>query len=350
MAVTRPLKEGSVTTYQQKVALGFPDILASEMDADLDTIYAAWNGNVGTANLVDGSVTYAKLAPDAQLWRDTGTALTPGTSVATRVVNVPGSGSGAQALLASGEIVAQYPALASKAHIYQHTNANLYISTNLRLQGTPALDDAAQPSWVAQFGATGADTFQVRRAPVGSTTLTTMLLLDSTGNSYVLGNFSTGGVGTAYSAPGIRISGTGAGIRCQNTGTGMGDGYSNAIAFGWNGSQITCRVDTVDAGTVNRTPPSDMRDKAEIRDDDVPGLAAVCALRPVTFTYRQGERLAAFPEGRQYGLIAQEAQPHVPLVIQDDESEDHFLGLDYRLLVPVLIRAIQELAARVGAP
>jgi hypothetical protein len=62
MAVTRPLKEGSVTTYQQKVALGFPDILASEMDADLDTIYAAWNGNIDTANLVDGAVTTAKLA------------------------------------------------------------------------------------------------------------------------------------------------------------------------------------------------------------------------------------------------------------------------------------------------
>jgi hypothetical protein len=59
---TRPLKEGSVTTYQQKVALGFPDILASEMDADLDTIYAAWNGGVNTANLVDGSVTTPKLA------------------------------------------------------------------------------------------------------------------------------------------------------------------------------------------------------------------------------------------------------------------------------------------------
>jgi hypothetical protein len=62
MAVTRPLKEGSVTTYQQKVAAGFPDILASEMDADLDTIYAAWNGGVATANLIDGAVTTVKLA------------------------------------------------------------------------------------------------------------------------------------------------------------------------------------------------------------------------------------------------------------------------------------------------
>jgi hypothetical protein len=65
MALTRPLKEGSVTTYQQKVALGFPDILASEMDADLDTIYAAWNGGVGTSNLIDSSVTSAKLAVGA---------------------------------------------------------------------------------------------------------------------------------------------------------------------------------------------------------------------------------------------------------------------------------------------
>ena len=91
---TRPLKEGSVTTYQAKVAAGFPDILASEMDADLDTIYAAWNGGVNTANLVNGSVTYAKLAPDAQLWRDTGTALTPGTNFATRNLTVAGAMNG----------------------------------------------------------------------------------------------------------------------------------------------------------------------------------------------------------------------------------------------------------------
>jgi hypothetical protein len=67
MATQRPLKEGSVRTYQEKVALGFPDILASEMDADLDTIYAAWNGPlpanaIGTTQLADGAVTTAKHA------------------------------------------------------------------------------------------------------------------------------------------------------------------------------------------------------------------------------------------------------------------------------------------------
>jgi hypothetical protein len=50
----RPLKEGSVRTYQAKVGLGFTDILASEVDADLDTIYAAWNS--GVSNIVAQSV------------------------------------------------------------------------------------------------------------------------------------------------------------------------------------------------------------------------------------------------------------------------------------------------------
>jgi hypothetical protein len=61
----RPLKEGSVRTYQEKVGLGFLDILANEMDADLDTIYAAWNGGIDTLHLSDGAVTSAKLAAGA---------------------------------------------------------------------------------------------------------------------------------------------------------------------------------------------------------------------------------------------------------------------------------------------
>jgi hypothetical protein len=59
--IQRPTKEGSVRTYQEKVGLGFVDILASEMDADLDTIYAAWNGGVDSVTLKDGAVTTPKI-------------------------------------------------------------------------------------------------------------------------------------------------------------------------------------------------------------------------------------------------------------------------------------------------
>lgn len=71
----------------------YAPILANEVDKDLDDIYAAWNGGTDTVNLKDGSVTFAKLAPDAQLWRDTGTILTPGVNFATRPVQVPGPAS-----------------------------------------------------------------------------------------------------------------------------------------------------------------------------------------------------------------------------------------------------------------
>jgi hypothetical protein len=63
--IPRPPKQGNVTTYVAKVAAGYTKILAGEMDADLDTIYGAWNGGADTVNLRDGAVTGPKLAPDA---------------------------------------------------------------------------------------------------------------------------------------------------------------------------------------------------------------------------------------------------------------------------------------------
>jgi hypothetical protein len=63
--IPRPPKQGNVTTYVAKVAAGYARILAGEVDADLDTIYGAWNGGADTVNLRDGCVTSEKLAADA---------------------------------------------------------------------------------------------------------------------------------------------------------------------------------------------------------------------------------------------------------------------------------------------
>src|SRR5262245_13908905 len=53
----RPLKEGNVRTYEEKVALGFLDILASEADADFAAIYEAWNGGAAPAGPAGGDLT-----------------------------------------------------------------------------------------------------------------------------------------------------------------------------------------------------------------------------------------------------------------------------------------------------
>lgn len=120
-----------------------------------------------------------------------------------------------------------------------------------------------------------------------------------------------------------------------------GSAYGNSIAFLWTGSAVQMNVDGSSKGNIN-TSASDERLKLSIREDS-PGLDAVLALRPITFEYNQA---MVGIEGRQYGLIAQEARAHVPAVIGVDDSNDHYLSIDYRLLVPVLIRAIQELAKK----
>jgi hypothetical protein len=63
--IPRPPKQGNVMTYVAKVAAGYPHILAGEVDADLDTIYGAWNGGADTVNIRDGAITSAKLAADS---------------------------------------------------------------------------------------------------------------------------------------------------------------------------------------------------------------------------------------------------------------------------------------------
>jgi len=63
--IQRPTKQGNATTYQGKVAAGYTKILASEMDADLDLIYSAWNQGVDGSNIQSGVITGNMLAPGA---------------------------------------------------------------------------------------------------------------------------------------------------------------------------------------------------------------------------------------------------------------------------------------------
>jgi hypothetical protein len=517
--IQRPVKTYGTRSYVAEVAAApgnLDPVLSNEVDADLDTIYAAWNGGTDTVNLKDGSVTFAKLAPDAQLWRDTGTTLTLGTNFATRPVAVPGSASGAAACIlgtttgkgriqVSNTVTAPWLALSTNRDAFTGTvddatkpawsvilrsdadnfaiqrqpaggaiaalltleatgqlkvpgpttgadQQSLTLGSHTqkaRLGGLPGLagawltvneawngsawvrDDTAQPAGVlsmqpggtypiifTQFSAAGAPTELLKLDNAGS--LTAMANLN-TSNGFVgvgpsnrgvviswnpvagqvacdltanyaqtafptrpqwvcrlntnddtagflrqapsggawaypfqldaVGNLTISGQVLPASYQGGQVRTTG--IRCSQGGGTLSGAWSNQIGFGWTGSQITAAVDNIYNGTVNITPPSDERLKIDI-EEDVPGLDAICALRPVTFRYKPG--LYPLPadgveiEGpRQYGLIAQEAQPHVPLVIEDDGSDEHFLGLDYRKLVPVLIRAVQELTTRVVA-
>jgi len=388
MALQRPLKEGNVRTYQEKVGLGYLDILASEMDADLDTIYAAWNGGVATANIQDGAVTAAKLAPDAKPWVIAGNTVVPAD--ATKTVAAPGS--------VSGDSL-HWGSRTAKGRLCHNPAADAFsIRANVNQNNVP--DNTAIPAWSLAVSPAG-DLVSVNRFPAGSSASTALLLLEGSSGNLTVGSrafltprltvaadpaqayIAANQVGSPsydsgkptwllafnYTSDAVlvqrqgvtlvtvdnashvtggnyRATGATSGLRCQNVGSTGGDGYSNAIGLGWDGT-LKARVDGTQIGTITVTG-SDARIKRDIIDD-VPGLDAVLALRPVSFAYDQTKRAVGFPTGRRYGLLAQDVEPYAPLVVADDGSEDHWLGIEYGMLVPVLIRALQELAARVAA-
>jgi hypothetical protein len=76
------------------------------------------------------------------------------------------------------------------------------------------------------------------------------------------------------------------------------------------------------------------------------GLAEVLKLRPVSFRWNELEE-----QHKTLGLIAQDVQAVIAeAVLPSDPSQpDSRLGLAYNSLVPVLIRAVQELSAQVDA-
>ena len=87
---------------------------------------------------------------------------------------------------------------------------------------------------------------------------------------------------------------------------------------------------------------SDLRAKQDVADLEY-GLAEIRKLRPVSYNWR-----TIHNPHRSIGLIAQEVQPVIAeSVYTDAGSEDGRLSISYSSLVPVLVNAVKELAARV---
>jgi len=116
-------------------------------------------------------------------------------------------------------------------------------------------------------------------------------------------------------------------------------GYFQAILSG--STTTTLSVDT--SGGIFRTG-SDARLKNNIQNIQY-GLDEINALRPVTHTWIDKR----YGSGRQIGMIAQEVAQILPEVVGAANDEDRTLSLDYQKVVPVLVKAVQELSAKNAA-
>jgi hypothetical protein len=86
---------------------------------------------------------------------------------------------------------------------------------------------------------------------------------------------------------------------------------------------------------------SDVRLKQEI--ESCPrGLREVLEMQPVTFRWIDGQ-----DQERRIGFLGHEMQKIVPEAVFEGGFADRYAGMNYAALIPVLVRAIQELNAKI---
>jgi len=83
---------------------------------------------------------------------------------------------------------------------------------------------------------------------------------------------------------------------------------------------------------------SDRRLKKNIKDIEY-GLDTIKKIRPVSYKFKKGEDVV------KLGFVAQELMEYIPEVV--DGSEDTMYGVSYDELVPILVKAVQELSKEV---
>jgi hypothetical protein len=143
---------------------------------------------------------------------------------------------------------------------------------------------------------------------------------------------------------GVGIGGTPADVN----GIEIGPGYINLnrddtasatqIQFGKNGS-VAGSIVTTTSTTYNTT--SDRRAKENIADADDAG-AIVDSIQVRKFDWKDDGT------HQRYGMIAQELLESAPEVVHQPETEEDMMGVDYSKLVPMMMKEIQSLRARVA--
>ncbi len=135
---------------------------------------------------------------------------------------------------------------------------------------------------------------------------------------------------------------------------GKDNNDSNSIVIGYNA--CSCGANTIKLGSnaitaaciqVAWTAVSDERDKTDITDLNH-GLEFIGDLKPKAFKYRKNRTSSANDGVCRYGFLAQDIQGTEDgdkVIVSESNPEQ--LGLNSDYLVPILVKAVQELEARV---
>ena len=128
-----------------------------------------------------------------------------------------------------------------------------------------------------------------------------------------------------------------------------GDTYFNGggnVAIGTDTASYKLHVNGTAYATGAAGALSDIRHKNNVLNINE-GLNAVMLLRPVSYLWNDDYITDNGMEGLHFGFIAQEVKEILPDVILEQNNEEKTLGLKYTELIPVLVKAVQELKAEI---
>ncbi len=187
-------------------------------------------------------------------------------------------------------------------------------------------------------------THRFNTAPAGTAgnpiTFTESMRIDTSGNLLV-GRTSDGATGNGHS------------IRGGNSAIFSRDSSGESMIIARNASagdlvRFYCNnldkgsIDFDGSNTISYTSSSDQRLKENIADADDAGNK-IDAIQVRKFDWK------ADGAHQDYGMVAQELQVVAPEAVSGDPESDEMMGVDYSKLVPMMLKEIQSLRARIAA-
>ena len=151
------------------------------------------------------------------------------------------------------------------------------------------------------------------------------------------GNLLVGKISDVNTANGITLRPDG-GARFTSAGTGA----FVQLAFFRNGSAGEVGSISTTSSATSYVTSSDQRLKENIADADDAG-SKIDAIQVRKYDWK------ADGSHQDYGLVAQELQPIAPLAVSGDADSEEMMGVDYSKLVPMMLKEIQSLRARINA-
>ena len=119
------------------------------------------------------------------------------------------------------------------------------------------------------------------------------------------------------------------------------NGSDNQLYFGYNSSSRAVISQT----TGNYTPLSDINKKKDFEESNI-GLFEILCLKPTFYRMIDEEETS----NKHLGFIAQEVKEFIPQAYYESKiGEEIFIGLQDRPIIAALVKAIQELEAKVSA-